>query len=156
MRSIKPNTVTGKYLCLRSSESRDAMIGWSGIEYDKTSGRWYEMWTQKFSDYREAEDQQKSEEMEIRGTTFDHIEADVRQSVLEMFYGKKPNDTTHMHIKLEEIGPHEVWCFEFGIKRADQKQREKLINIVRKWHATGKIKMRDLKTIGCYISWDKA
>ena len=155
MRSIKPKTVTGKYLCLRSSESRDALIGWSGMEYDQTSGRWYEMWTQTFSDYHEAVELQKSEALEIRETTFNHIETDMRQSVLEMFYGKKPTDTTHMHVKLEEIGPNEVWYFEFGIKHANQKQREKLINIVRRWHATGKIKMRDLKMCGCYISWDK-
>lgn len=153
--NYKLRTETGKYICVRSSESRDALVGWSKVEYDKKSDRWYETWVQKFSDYRQAEGQQKRDEQEINGTTFDHIEADVRQSICEMFYDKNARKTSRLHIKLKEHGPRGVWCFEFGIKRADQKKCENLINIVRRWHVTGKIKMRDLKKYGCYISWDK-
>lgn len=155
MKNVKTKTETGKYICIRSSESRDALVGWSKVEYDKKSDRWYEMWMQKFSDYREAEERQKCEEREINGTTFDHIETDVRQSICEILYNKNTKNISQMHIKLKEYGPHEVWYFEFGIKRADQTKLEKLINIIRRWHVSGKIRMRDLKRCGCYISWDK-
>ena len=154
MKKIKQKTAVGKYMYIRSSESRDAMTGWSKVEYDVKSDRWYEMWTRTFSDYQETEKQQATDDKELEEFVVDHIQAPVRQSVCEMFFdnGGKP---AQMHFRLKEMGSHEVWQFSFGAICAEKKKCEKLMKIIHTWHSTGHIKMRDLKRQGCYMLWDK-
>ena len=125
---------TGVYYIIRSSEDRDAMIGWNTLHYDSRSGKWFEWLKREYETSRDGEELYKKDMHALRKFRHDNLHRCAQESVLDAMAGIEGKAWSFLHVSVEEFRPYERREVGFIIDEYTAEQLEEAKRFVEQWH----------------------
>lgn len=141
----------GKHCTIRSSKTKEAMIGWETVKFNSTSGRWFERNSYGFTDWHDAADSEEDTIIELREKRKVFPTMCARESFCEVVYCDDENASVDTWILLTEHEDGRRRHLKINLSDITYRQMKELERGIERWHKSGVFETREL--IGHFGPW---